>query len=70
MATKIITTEVFAAAYPLTYKGPFLTHAVEVVDGHMVRVLCNRVKLKHCTDDQCCWTDEAPTCEYCARAVG
>lgn len=61
------TTEVFGAAQ-VTDKGS-LTHVVEVVDGHMVRVLCKRVLLSNCMDDECVWTDDVPTCKACAKAA-
>lgn len=61
---------VAGAAYPKTRKTQStLTHAVEIVNDRIIRVLCGRVKPEHILDDWALMTDDLPTCTACQRKV-
>jgi hypothetical protein len=47
--------------------GPFLTHAVEVVDDRERRALCGKVRPVNLADSGATDPDSVPTCPVCAR---
>lgn len=65
----IETREVLAGAYLARRPRMMHSHAVEVIDGAIVRVLCRRVALDSLADRHASDPAAPPSCRACQRAA-